>query len=37
MSEPFQIRPFRQSDDYGAVIALWIQSEPGVHVGRSDT
>ena len=32
-----KIRPFRQPDDYEAVIELWDQSGPGVRMGRSDT
>jgi ribosomal protein S18 acetylase RimI-like enzyme len=32
----FIIREFRHPEDYPAVIDLWSQSGPGVHVGRSD-
>jgi ribosomal protein S18 acetylase RimI-like enzyme len=32
----FQIRKFEFPEDYQAVIRLWQQAGPGVHVGRSD-
>jgi ribosomal protein S18 acetylase RimI-like enzyme len=31
------IRPFRQPEDYAAVLELWDQSGPGVRLGKSDT
>ena len=37
MSNSVLIRPFRQPDDYEAVIDLWDRSGPGVKVGKSDT
>ena len=37
MISSIKIRPFRQPDDYEAVIELWDRAGPGLHVGRSDT
>ena len=31
------IRPFDLTHDYDAVLTLWRNAEPGVHLGRSDT
>ncbi len=33
---PYQLREFRYPEDYPAVIELWSQAGPGIHVRRSD-
>lgn len=33
----FSIRPFHFPDDLHAVLELWRNAGPGVHIGRSDT
>ena len=33
----FHIRPFNYPQDMDAAHALWAESAPGVHLGRSDT
>lgn len=33
----FSIREFNFVDDYDAVLQLWENAGPGIHVGRSDT
>ncbi|MBN2147620.1 MAG: GNAT family acetyltransferase [Anaerolineales bacterium] len=33
---PFTIREFHYPADYAAVIVLWQNTGPGIHVGRSD-
>lgn len=37
MNQDYRIRSFQFSVDYAAVIDLWENAGPGVHVGRSDT
>ena len=36
VSPAFSLREFRFLQDYQAVLALWSQAGPGIHVGRSD-
>jgi ribosomal protein S18 acetylase RimI-like enzyme len=33
---PVQLREFRYPEDYAAVISLWNNAGPGIHVRRSD-
>jgi ribosomal protein S18 acetylase RimI-like enzyme len=33
----YSIREFNFADDYDAVLQLWENAGPGIHVGRSDT
>ena len=37
MRIPVNIRTFKFPDDYPPVVELWERSDPGIHVGRSDT
>ena len=37
MGEDVNIRPFVYPDDYEAIVQLWENAGPGVHVSRSDS